>query len=427
MSSILRTGWTLEELCDLPSGEHDYFDRKSGALLQNSDFRADFAKALSAFANSGGGHILLGVADDGSIDGVPRTRGRTCMREWIEQVIPNLVEPAPVAFRVHLLDSTNNIAIPDDRVVIVVDIDDSHLAPFQSRSTKLYYHRVGGHSVPASHFYLETLRNRKRTPSFSIALSETRIMRVLELKKVFFVQVLLTLDVTNDGNVTPTYWHIDLRNNGESTGADGPIRRFGFPVPTFTIKGRHRIQKTPVLPGQTRQIVDILGICIDRTAHEGDLRKRVVEILAESRMTAAVAYESHVGDCQALDMSTLLDAVDESSLRLHTPSFDWERGEGSLGAGIQLEQFQLEDYATPEDHAHFGGVIENTSDYQFKDFRLVLSFFNEDENVTGHCVTELGRLPPKSSRHWKNWILAAHVWDTVRVDAFYYDQAWFEP
>jgi hypothetical protein len=45
--------WSEEEVLSLPSGELDYFDRKSGAIISDKDFQQKLAKALSAFANSG--------------------------------------------------------------------------------------------------------------------------------------------------------------------------------------------------------------------------------------------------------------------------------------------------------------------------------------------------------------------------------------
>ena len=101
MSESKRDRWTEDEVAALPAGEHDYFDRKNGALLTDLDFREKMGKALSAFANSGGGHLVLGVEDDGRFSGVPLLRGRTSTREWLEQVVPNLVNFPLKDFRVH--------------------------------------------------------------------------------------------------------------------------------------------------------------------------------------------------------------------------------------------------------------------------------------------------------------------------------------
>src|SRR5438067_336555 len=64
--------WREADVLELPAGEQDYFERKSGAILTETDWRDEIAKGISAFANAGGGHLILDVQNDGSIDGVPR-------------------------------------------------------------------------------------------------------------------------------------------------------------------------------------------------------------------------------------------------------------------------------------------------------------------------------------------------------------------
>lgn len=164
MAIVKRERWTEDDVTALPPGEHDFLERKAGALLPTSDFRQDMAKALSALANSGGGHLLLGVRDDGTFDGVPEWKGRQPTREWLEHVLPELLDYPLQDFRVHEVERVSPSAIPAGSSVIVVDVGDSMLAPHQSSSSKIYYYRVGGRSVPAPHFYLETLRGRDKFP-----------------------------------------------------------------------------------------------------------------------------------------------------------------------------------------------------------------------------------------------------------------------
>ncbi len=162
--------WTESELVSLPLGENDSFDRKSGALLSDPELLKTLAKALSAFSNSGGGHLIIGVQDGGTIDGVlPIHKGRTSTRDWLEQIIPELVSYPLQDFRIHEVERDTPSSIPPDRVVIVIDIGDSILAPHQDTFTKYYFHRSGGRSEPAPHHYLEMLRGRERYPSKQIA------------------------------------------------------------------------------------------------------------------------------------------------------------------------------------------------------------------------------------------------------------------
>ena len=161
--------WTESRLLSLPAKEQDYFERKSGAILQDSAWRETLAKAVSAFANSGGGHLIIGVQDDGTIDGVAEFhKGRTSTRDWLEQMVPNLVVYPLQDFSVHEVIPDKPSLIPKDKVVIVIDIGDSIAAPHQCASG-LYFCRLGGRSEPAPHHYLEMLRGRERYPSQKIA------------------------------------------------------------------------------------------------------------------------------------------------------------------------------------------------------------------------------------------------------------------
>lgn len=169
MNGRKKERWSEGEVLSLPAGELDYFDRKSGAIVNDLDFQKKLAKALSAFANSGGGSLILGVKDDGKIDGLPKVhKGRTSTREWLEQAIPNLLSYPLQDFRVHEVDPATPTSIPTGNVVIVIDVGDSERAPHQDTFTKLYYHRVSGHSERAPHLYLESLRLREKYPSREI-------------------------------------------------------------------------------------------------------------------------------------------------------------------------------------------------------------------------------------------------------------------
>jgi hypothetical protein len=141
MDFVKKQRWTEAEIAALPDGEHDYFDRKSGRMLSDPNFEKDLAKALCAFANSGGGHFILGVEDDGTFDGVPpiaptpKSKSRQSTREWLEQKIPHLLNYPLQDYRVHEVEPDSDTAIPKDCVVI--DVGDSALAPHQTANKYL--------------------------------------------------------------------------------------------------------------------------------------------------------------------------------------------------------------------------------------------------------------------------------------------------
>jgi hypothetical protein len=145
MDFVKKQRWTEAEIAALPDGEHDYFDRKSGRKLSDPNFEKDLAKALCAFANSGGGSFILGVEDDGAFDGVlpiapnPKGKSRQSTREWLEQKIPHLLNYPLQDYRVHEVEPDSDTAIPKDLVIIVIDVGDSALAQsVRSRKTTIW-------------------------------------------------------------------------------------------------------------------------------------------------------------------------------------------------------------------------------------------------------------------------------------------------
>jgi hypothetical protein len=166
--------WTEDEIVGLPAGEHDYFERKAGALVVagGNDLLDALGKAASAFSNSGGGHLILGLTDAGDFDGVPQIyRGRTTTRDWLEQKIPELLDYRLNDFRVHVVERGAESLIPAGHDVIVVDFGDSALAPHQSRRHLAYFYRSAGRSHPAPHFYLELLRQRQTGAELAISIA----------------------------------------------------------------------------------------------------------------------------------------------------------------------------------------------------------------------------------------------------------------
>lgn len=206
------TEWNEARVLNLPAGEHDYFERKSGVVLESDAWRATLAKAVSAFANSGGGWLVLGVKDNGTVDGVRRLRGgsRTSTRDWLEQVIPNLVEHPVAHFRVHEIVSTPGSSVPDGRAVVVIEFLDSPLAPHQSVDDQKYYHRRAGRSEPASHFYLELLRNRLVAPRLEARLTGLEIQRAFRHEDHVIVQCPWVFRVENTGRAAAYKWALVL-------------------------------------------------------------------------------------------------------------------------------------------------------------------------------------------------------------------------
>jgi len=169
--------WDEGYVLGLPVGESDLFERKGSRLLDltvagvdENRVRSELAKQLSAFANTGGGRIIYGVADNGAVDqgGVSQiVKGST--KGWLEDVIPTCTEFEIVGTNVYeILPTSGASTINAGKAVYIVDVPDSERAPHQSRHDNVYYIRLGGKSRPASHRIIEDIRNRIRHPRMEI-------------------------------------------------------------------------------------------------------------------------------------------------------------------------------------------------------------------------------------------------------------------
>jgi hypothetical protein len=319
--SPTRDRWTEADVAELPVGEHDYFDRKSGLLFQPDPTRllGTVAKALSAFSNSGGGHLILGVADDGCFDGVPRTfKGRASTREWLEQKVPTLLAYPLADFRVHAVErDPKTSAIPVDRDVIVIDVGDSALAPHQcvhdggDAIKYLYYMRQGGHSVPAPHFYVELLRQRLTNAALTVTEGPVVAYSYGTGSDRGIVALLkLVMTVENVGRVAAYKWAIQWRGP-HNLASDRP-NAYGFDRSRLAIPDPEsgiRVDDT-ILPGGS--IVERVPFTVQLApgvrgteAIKHELRHLLDDLELEYR----VATETAIGDWSTVRLGDHLDAA----------------------------------------------------------------------------------------------------------------------
>jgi hypothetical protein len=119
----------------LASPESDFVERKRTA--DNSTL----GKVVSAFANTNGGWLLLGVNDDGSLAGW-RPQGRAHMRDWLRDVLDNVLDPLPY-FEADVFE-------PHGAWIGVVRVPRSTASPHFIKTTGEVYERRNGQTRRAS-------------------------------------------------------------------------------------------------------------------------------------------------------------------------------------------------------------------------------------------------------------------------------------
>ena len=167
----------------------------------------------------------------------------------MEQIIPGLTTYPLQDFRVHEVEPATPTTIPQNTVVLVIDVGDSALAPHQATPNKTYYYREGSHSKPAPHFYLETLRNRLVRPSLQATLTKIHATHSAQIDGGLFIETELEFTIKNQGRVAAYKWALSIDEmDGHKYGCeeDYKFSYSGFPTRRGS-RGGIRIDDT-ILP-----------------------------------------------------------------------------------------------------------------------------------------------------------------------------------
>jgi hypothetical protein len=144
VEQLLRTG--------MPEDLH--LEYKSGYPhpAERNKFNTDIAQDVSAFANSDGGTLLIGIIEKENRP--TEINGVGISRESIGQTIASRVSPTIVGLRI------KEICCPDQKSVLAVTVPKSNDAPHQGPNN-LYYRRHEHHNQPLAHHEIEDLRRRQ--------------------------------------------------------------------------------------------------------------------------------------------------------------------------------------------------------------------------------------------------------------------------
>ncbi|MEC7948810.1 MAG: ATP-binding protein [Myxococcota bacterium] len=168
--------WTESRLTELGPYEHDFQEFKGARYLFDGEqiapsFQYGLSKQLSAFANGAGGRVVIGLDDEGRIDGgVPVLLRPNGTREWLEDIIPGLLSPKLSRFNVFEVRGSGaaGSALAADHGVYVIEVPPSDEAPHQALDLR-YYLRIAGKSRPMGHVHIQDVLRRTRHPEVDLA------------------------------------------------------------------------------------------------------------------------------------------------------------------------------------------------------------------------------------------------------------------
>lgn len=166
--------WTLEYVKNLPVTEIEWLDFKESRWLTTEEKTFNsLSHYVSAFANYGGGYLVIGFKDpvpgkplefDGGVD----FSIKNGIQNWLEDKIPSLVDPPISRISVQPIP----LATGDSFGVVVIRIEPSDDAPHQARD-KIFYQRVGTKNRGLGTQHVMDIRNRQRHADITVRLTLT--------------------------------------------------------------------------------------------------------------------------------------------------------------------------------------------------------------------------------------------------------------
>jgi hypothetical protein len=121
------------ELRELIAAGETIAERKAGVPADG------MGPTIAAFANSGGGWVLLGVRDDGTLAGF-RVPGKAHAQDWLRDKLRTAVDPLPPF-------AAKTITL-DDHEIVVVRVEDSNQTPHLVKATGTIEIREPGGKKP---------------------------------------------------------------------------------------------------------------------------------------------------------------------------------------------------------------------------------------------------------------------------------------
>ena len=159
----MKTKEELQKIIDNEVEESTVMEFKSSFAIQNSKWREELAKDVSAMANSNGGTIIFGIKQKDTANGnavahkltpIPYTE---MTKDKLSQLLSSNIQP--------VIDNLEITYIPESTEggYFVLDIPQSNTA-HQNRLTHIYYKRRNAIIEPMEDYEVRDIMNRNKTP-----------------------------------------------------------------------------------------------------------------------------------------------------------------------------------------------------------------------------------------------------------------------
>lgn len=257
----------LQSLIASQTEESIQLDYKRSESLDKTDGKKnEMSKDVSSFANSGGGTIIYGIAENEGpppnipdhLDGVDPS---IYSKEWLEQVLNSRVKPRIDGM---LINPVNLTGESSGQVAYVVSIPQGSTA--HQASDHKYYKRFNFESAPMEHYEILDVMNRTLQPKVTAAVStknrspeqgygnQNRVLATLSVRLLNIGQVVAE-------KVSIQFWipdGYDIRGGIENIVQKDrrSFQRNGVMCKEFLYYHKQKLGLYPLFPGTDEDILD---------------------------------------------------------------------------------------------------------------------------------------------------------------------------
>lgn len=231
MNDSLKKIWTekdINDLIDSRAEESPYLEFKRAdaiklakTLISNgthrdkafkleNDCKSEIAKDVSAFANSDGGVLIYGIAEDKHVaDSLSYINGNEITKEWLEQIINSKIQRRIEGLVIDPVRMEGDI----EKTVYVVKIPRSIHAPHMT-SDKKYYKRNNFQAVEMEEYEVRDAYFRERRTVLKIAephIGGTTTKSTFNSNKFKSCKFYITFNVNNISSVLEKSYKLEVQ------------------------------------------------------------------------------------------------------------------------------------------------------------------------------------------------------------------------
>ena len=246
--SKFNTLLTMEYLTN--NVENLYFERKSARISNN-----DLANEIAAMANANGGTIVVGITDDGNLEGFNEV-GNTTLNN-IQKVVNNFLKPSPV-YKIEIINIKNTKGEEDHLILFHVSAANDFVV--HNNKDEVYL-RQGDSTIKLTHDQIRSLEYERHERNFeTIVLPSTSIDDVdLEVMEIYKEKIHAT-NLSNEQVLKARGFLVNY--NGKYSLTNAGMLLFGKKPTIYFPQARVRVLK---FEGTEFQVGTDMNIVKDKT------------------------------------------------------------------------------------------------------------------------------------------------------------------